>query len=118
MAGIAIADGIKTMSDDTYHHAVYSGVIHAASDASYIMVVTGGAALAAFIFATSLAIRRAEILPSWLGWFGYVAGVAAIFSVVFFTMLVWLLWIAVVSVSLFLRSRQAAAPRSAPVPTA
>ena len=118
MAGIAISDGIKTMSDDTYHHAVYSGVIHAANDASYIMIVTGGAALAAFIFATSLAIRRAEILPSWLGWFGYVAGVAAIFSVIFFTMLVWLLWIAVVSVTLFLRSRQETAPRSAPLPAA
>ena len=118
MAGIAISDGIKTMSDDTYHHAVYSGVIHAANDAGYILVVTGGAALAAFIFATSLAIRRSEILPNWLGWFGFVAGVAAIFSVVFFTMLVWLLWIAVASVTLFLRTRQeTAAPRSAPVPT-
>ncbi|HEY6836336.1 MAG TPA: hypothetical protein VI142_07675, partial [Gaiellaceae bacterium] len=29
MAGIAVADGIRTMSDDTYHHQVYSGVIHA-----------------------------------------------------------------------------------------
>ena len=42
MAGIAIADGIRTMSDDTYHHQVYSGVIHAANDASYILIVTGG----------------------------------------------------------------------------
>jgi hypothetical protein len=117
MAGVAIADGIKTMSDDTYHHAVYSGVIHAANDASYIMVVTGGAALAAFIFATSLAIRRAEILPRWLGWFGYVAGVAAILSVAFFPMIVWLLWIAVASVALFRRSGEAVAPKSAPVPT-
>jgi hypothetical protein len=113
MAGIALADGIKTMSDDTYHHAVYSGIIHAANDATYLMVVTAGAAMAAFIFAASLAIRRSEILPGWLGVFGYVAAVAALFSIVFFTMLVWLLWIAVASVTLFLRSRQAAAPRSA-----
>ena len=118
MAAIALTDGVKTMSDDTYNHTVYSGVIHAANDAGYIMVVTGGAALAALIFATSVAVRRFEILPSWVGWFGFVAGVAAIFSVVFFTMLVWLLWIAVASVTLFLRTRQAtAAPKAAAVPT-
>jgi len=114
MAGIAVADGIRTMSDDTYHHAVYSGVIHAAGDASYILVVTAGAGMAAFIFAASLAIRRSEILPNWLGVFGYVAAVAALFSVVFFTMLVWLLWIAVASVTLFLASRPARAERREP----
>jgi hypothetical protein len=118
MAGIALTDGIKTMSDDTYHHQVYSGVIHAASDAAYLMVVTGGAAMGAFIFATSIAIRRFAILPRWVSWFGFVAGVAAIFSIVFFTMMFWLLWIAVASVSLFLRSRTAAdaAPQRAPAP--
>jgi hypothetical protein len=114
MAGIAIADGIKTMSDDTYKHTVYSGVIHAAGDATYLLVVTGGAAMAAFIFATSLAIRRSEIMPGWVGLFGYVAAVAAFFSLFFFTMLLWLLWVAVASVTLFLRTRQAAVPRSAP----
>jgi hypothetical protein len=118
MAAIALEDGIKTMSDDTFHHTVYSGVIHAANDATYIMVVTGGAALAALIFATSVAVRRYAILPSWIGWFGFVAGVAAIFSVIFFTMLLWLLWIAVASVALFLRARQEPAPRSAPAPAA
>jgi len=114
MAGIAIADGIKTMSDDTYHHQVYSGIIHAAGDASYILVVTAGAAMAALIFATSIAARRYAILPRWVSWFGFVAGVAAIFSVIFFTMLLWLLWIAVVSVSLFLASRPAGAQRREP----
>lgn len=111
MAGIAVADGIRTMSDDTYHHQVYSGVIHAAGDASYLLVVTGGAAMAALIFATAIAVRRYAILPSWISWFGFAAGVAAIFSVIFFTMLFWLLWIAVASVSLFLQSRSAPAPR-------
>ncbi|HEU5477511.1 MAG TPA: hypothetical protein VFU64_06760 [Gaiellaceae bacterium] len=119
MAAVALTDGIKTMSDDTYKHQVYSGVVHAANDATYLMVTTGGAALAALIFAASTAARRFGILPRWLSWFGYVAGVAAIFSIIFFTMIVWLLWIAVASVVLFLRSREAAAaaPRSAPVPT-
>jgi hypothetical protein len=105
MAGIAVADGTKTMSDDTYHHQVYSGVIHAANDASYILVATGGAAMAALIFATSIAVRRYAILPRWLSWFGFVAGVAAIASIIFFTMLFWLLWVAVASVSLFLATR-------------
>jgi hypothetical protein len=105
MAGIAVADGIRTMSDDTYHNQVYSGVIHAAGDASYILVVTGGAAMAALIVATSVAVRRYGILPGWVGLFGYVAAVAAFFSLFFFTMLVWLIWIAVASVTLFLASR-------------
>jgi hypothetical protein len=83
-----------------------------------MLVVTGGAAMAALIFATSIAVRRYAVLPSWVGWFGFAAGVAAIFSVVFLTMLFWLLWIAVASVALFLRSRQAAAaPEAAPLPS-
>ena len=117
MAGIALADGVKTMSDDTYQHQVYSGVIHAANDATYIMVVTGGAAMAALIFATAIAVRRYAILPRWVSWFGFVAGVAAIASVIFFTMLFWLLWVAVASVALFLAARsEVAAPRAAPAP--
>ena len=114
MAGIAVADGIKSMSDDTYHHQVYSGVIHAAGDASYILVATAGAAMAALIFATAVAVRRYAILPRWVGWFGFVAGVAAVFSVIFFPMLVWLLWIAATSVSLFLADRPAGAARREP----
>jgi hypothetical protein len=114
MAGIALTDGIKTMSDDTFHHQVYSGVIHAANDATYMMVTTGGAALAALIFAVSAAAKRFEILPRWQVWFGYVAGVAAIVSLFFFTMIVWLLWIAVASVTLFLQSRSPATARREP----
>ena len=113
IAGIAVTDGIKTMSDDTYQHQVYSGVIHAAGDAAYLLVATGGVAMAALIFAASVAIRRYAILPRWISWFGFAAGVAAIFSVVFFTMLFWMLWLAVASVSLFLRSRETA-PAAAP----
>jgi hypothetical protein len=114
MAGIALADGIKTMSDDTYKHQVYSGVIHAANDASYLLVVTGGAAMAALIFATSIAVRRYAILPRWISWFGFVAGIAAILSIAFFPMLVWLLWVAVASVSLFLATRPEASARREP----
>jgi hypothetical protein len=108
---IGVADGVKTMSDDTYHHQVYSGVIHAAGDASYIMLAGAGVAMASLIFAISLAIFGFGLLPRWVGWFGVVAGVAAIFSLFFFTMLVWLLWIAVASVMLFTRSRSAVGAR-------
>jgi hypothetical protein len=104
MAGIALADGIKTMSDDTYHHQVYSGLIHAAGDASYIILAGSGIAMASMIFAIALAIFAYGLLPRWVGWFGVVAGVAAICSLFFFTMIVWLLWIAVASVLLFWRS--------------
>lgn len=95
---IGIADGIKTMSDDTYHHQVYSGLIHAAGDASYIVLAGSGIAMGSMIFAIALAIFGFGLLPRWVGWFGVVAGVAAIFSLFFFTMLVWLLWIAVASI--------------------
>jgi hypothetical protein len=104
---IGIAAGIKTMSDDTYHHQVYSGLIHAAGDASYIILAGSGIAMASLIFALSLAIFAFGLLPRWVGWFGVVAGVAAIFSLFFFTMLVWLLWLAVASVLLYARSPSA-----------
>ena len=110
---IGIASGIKTMSDDTYHHQVYSGRIHAAGDASYIILAGSGVAMASLIFAVALATLSFGLLPRWVGWFGVVAGVAAIFSLFFFTMLVWLLWIAVTSVVLYVRAPAATSAREA-----
>jgi hypothetical protein len=101
---IGIADGIKAMSDDTYQHQVYGGLVHAAGDASYVILAGSGVAMASMIFAIALAIFSFGLLPRWVGWFGVVAGVAAIFSLFFFTMLGWLLWIAVVSVMLYRRA--------------
>jgi hypothetical protein len=101
---IGIASGVKTMSDDTYHHQVYSGLIHAAGDASYIILAGSGIAMASLIFALALATFSYGLLPRWVGWFGVVAGVAAIFSLFFFTMLIWLLWLAVASVALYVRT--------------
>ena len=110
---IGIADGIKTMSDDTYHHQVYSGLIHAAGDASYVILAGSGIAMASLIFAVALAVFAYGLLPRWVGWFGVVAGIAAIFSLFFFTMLVWLLWVAVASLLLFRRSPSEARSREA-----
>ena len=93
-------------------------VIHAAGDASYIILAGSGIAMASLIFGVSLAIFGFGLLPRWVGWFGVVAGIAAIFSLFFFfTMLVWLLWIAVTAVMLFVRSRSRAhAPAGASEP--
>ena len=113
VAGSALSTAIKTMSDDTYHHQVYSGLIHAAGDASYVILAGSGIAMASMIFAVALAIFAFGLLPRWVGWFGVVAGVAAIFSLFFFTMLVWLLWIAVASVLLYMRSSSPARARDA-----
>jgi len=110
---IGIASGIKTMSDDTYHHQVYGGLIHAAGDASYVILAGSGIAMASMIFALALATFAYGLLPRWVGWFGVVAGVAGIFSLLFFTMLVWLLWIAVASVLLFRRAPAPAHVREA-----
>lgn len=106
MAVIGLADGIRTMSDDTYHHEVYGGIIHAANDGTYVMHATGTAGLAAMILAFSLASLSSGALPKWLGWFGIIAAVAALASIAFFTMFVWLLWIVITSLLLFARSRR------------
>jgi hypothetical protein len=94
------------MSDDTYHHEVYGGIIHAANDGTYVMHATGTAGLAAMILAFSLASLSSGALPKWLGWFGIIAAVAALASIAFFTMFVWLLWIVITSLLLFARSRR------------
>jgi len=104
---IALNAGIRTMSDDTYQHRVYPALIHAADDAAYLIHATGGAALAAMLFASSLALLRSWDLPAWLGWFGIVAAVAALTTIVFLPTFVWLLWIVVASVVLFLRADRA-----------
>jgi hypothetical protein len=113
MMSIGLAAGVRTMSDDTFRHQVYPGIIHANSDGTYIAHATGTAALAAMILATALAVLATGVLPRWLGWFGILAAVAALVSIIFFTMIIWLLWVAVTSVMLFLRNRRVADPRPA-----
>ena len=100
------AAGVRTMSDDTFQHAVFPEVIHANSDGTYIAHATGTAALAAMIFAFSIAVLATRVLPRWIGWFGLVAAIAALLSILFVTMFVWLPWIAVTSVVLFLATRK------------
>src|SRR5207244_3998800 len=102
-AAIALNVGVRTMSDDTYHHTVFPGLIHAAGDASYVLHATGGAGASAMIIAASLAALRAAVVPKWAGWLGIVAGILALASIIFFPQAAIALWILIVSGLLFAR---------------
>ena len=102
-AALALNAGIRTMSDDTFHHTVYPGLIHAADDASYMMHATGGAGASAMIFAATIAGMRARAIPGWAGWLGILAGLLALFSIIFFPQAAIGIWILVVSGGMFIR---------------
>jgi hypothetical protein len=104
LAAIAVDDGIRTMSDDTYHHQVFPGIIHAADDASWVLHASGGAGLGAMIIAASLAGLRAGAVPRWAGWLGIVAGIISLALIIFFPWFVAAIWILVVSIGMFVRS--------------
>jgi hypothetical protein len=102
-AAVAVNVGIRTMSDDTYHHTVFPGLIHAADDAGYILHATGGAGASAMIIAATLAAMRAAVIPKWAGWLGIIAGILALASIIFFPQAAIGLWILIVSGLLFAR---------------
>lgn len=102
-AAVALSDGIRTMSDDTYHHQVFPELIHAADDVGWVMHATGALGLAAMIIAASLAFMWAGNWPTWAGWLGVVVGILSLASVVFFPQFLFLLWILIVSILMFLR---------------
>jgi hypothetical protein len=104
LAAIAIEAGIKTMSDDTYHHVVYPGLIHAADDAGWVLHASGGVGLAVMIIAASLAGLRAAAVPVWAGWLGVVVGILSLGLIVFFPWFLAAAWIVVVSVGMFMRA--------------
>jgi hypothetical protein len=100
---LALNAGVRTMSDDTFHHTVYPGLIHAADDASYMIHATGGAGASAMIFAATIAGMRARAIPGWAGWLGILAGLLALFSIIFFPQAAIGIWILVVSGGMFIR---------------
>ena len=67
LAAFSLEAGVRTMSDDTFHHQVFPEVIHAADDASWMIHAAGGAGLAVMIVAVSIAFIRSAAMPSWLG---------------------------------------------------
>jgi hypothetical protein len=115
LAADAVDDGIRTMSDDTYHHQVYPPLIHAANDAGYVLHSTGGAGIGTMMIAASLAVLQARALPTWLGWIGVGAGIVAIASILFFPWFVIALWLIAASAILFAAgSPSRTAPTTAP----
>jgi len=106
------------MSDDTYHHTVYPGLIHAADDASYILHATGGAGAGAMIIAASVAFMRTAVIPKWAGWLGVVAGILALASILFFTQAAIAIWILLASGLLFLRGAPGGDVRASAAPPA
>ena len=109
LAALAVETGIRTMSDDTYHHTVYPGLIHAADDAARVLHASGGAGLAAMIVAASLAAVRARAVPTWAGWLGVVVGILSLGLLIFFPWFLAAIWDLVVSIGMFLRASRAPA---------
>jgi len=103
LAGLAVNDGIRTMSDDTYHHQVFPGLIHAADDTAWVLHASGGAGAAAMILAASIAALRAGAVARWAGWLGVAAGVLSLGLIAFFPWFVAAIWILVVSGGMFIR---------------
>jgi hypothetical protein len=98
LVSAALQSAIYTMSDDTYRHEVYPGLIHAANDSSYVLHSAGGAGIGATIVAVSLAALGARAIPAWLGWLSVFAGVVSIFAVFFFPWIVIVVWLIVAGV--------------------
>jgi hypothetical protein len=107
LASVALNDGIRTMSDDTYQHRVFPELIHAADDVGWVMHASGAAGLAAMIIAASLAFLWAGLWPKWAGWLGVAVGILSLAAIVFFPQFLFLAWILVVSFVMFRRETPA-----------
>jgi len=101
LVAFSIDAGVKTMSDDTYHHAVYPGLIHAADDVWYVTHSAGGVAAGAMMVAASLATLAAPRMPRWASWLGVLAGVSAIVSIFFIPWFVIAVWLVAASLVVF-----------------
>jgi Domain of unknown function (DUF4386) len=117
LAGISLYAAIATMSDDTFHHTVYPGIVHAAGDGAYVIHAAGGIGAGAMIIAVSLATMRARVIPRWLGILSVIVGVLALFSVFFFPQFLVALWFLVAGFLVFRAAgRPAATAPPAPGP--
>jgi hypothetical protein len=103
LVAVAIEDGVRTMSDDTYRHTVFPPLIHAADDVAWVTHASGAAGMSAMIIAASYAFMARGSWPKWAGWLGIVAGILTLASVAFFPQFLFLLWILIVSILMFLR---------------
>ena len=118
LAGFSVWAAIATMSDDTFHHQVYPGMIHAANDAGYVIHASGGIGAGAMMIAASLAASRTALIPRWAGIVGIVFGVLAVGSVFFFPQALVAIWILVAAVLVFRAQKSTAAVPAPPRPVA
>jgi hypothetical protein len=109
LVGLSFWTAVATMSDDTFRHTVYPGVVHAASDAGWVIHSGGGVGAAAMIIGASLAASGAGLIPRWGGTVGIVFGILAIFSVFFFPQLAIALWLLVAGWLVFRLDRRSTA---------
>jgi hypothetical protein len=116
LTGMSIYMAIATMSDDTFRHIVYPGIIHAGSDAGYVTHAAGGIGAGAMIIAASAAVMRAGLIPRWAGILGVIFGVIGIASIAFFPQALIAIWLLVAGVLLVRHAGRAAAPPPAPGP--
>jgi hypothetical protein len=101
IAAFSVDAALKTMSDDTYHHTVYPGLVHAGNDIAYALHSGGGVGAAAMMIAASLAALGSPSVPRWASWLGVVAGISAIVSFVFVPWFVVAVWLVIASVLVF-----------------
>jgi hypothetical protein len=116
LAGISVWTAIATMSDDTFHHQVYPGIIHAGNDAGYVLHASGGIAAGTMIIGASLAARRAALIPGWAGTVGVIFGILGFFSIFFFPQALIAIWIIVAGWLLFRAGRPRVGAPPAPGP--
>jgi hypothetical protein len=98
---ISLDSAVLTMSDDTYRHTVYPGLIHAANDAFWIINAAGFIGVSTMIIASAVAALRAKVVRPWIGWLGVVVGIISIAGIVGIPQLIAGVWLIVVSIALF-----------------
>jgi hypothetical protein len=108
LVAVSLNAGIRTMSDDTYHHQVYPELVHAANDASYVIHAAGSVGAAVMIVAASLAALRSLAIPAWAGWLGVALGIIGLFSILFFPQAAIAIWLLAAGVFLLRRAPQTA----------
>jgi hypothetical protein len=113
LGGVSLDAGIRTMSDDTFRDQVYPDLIHAASDAGYVIHSGGDIGMAVLMIAASVAALRGALVPRWAGIAGVVFGILAIGSIFFFPQFLIAIWLLVASWLVF-RASTAAGPAIPP----
>jgi hypothetical protein len=114
LAGRSVDAAVKTMSDDTFRHQVFPGLIHAADDTGYLLHAAGGVGLGALMISAALATRRARRIPAWTAWVSIVFGILAVFSIFFIPLFLNAIWLLAAGLLLFIAQPE---PSRAPQPT-